>query len=127
MHFILIGPAFFRSISQGWLTYFQKSSGPKFTEEQIRMADHAAGVLDDCYPISDLIGTETHHGICKSLKQQDFLMASRCLERELPPLTKANCFEALKVGVWLLGCTAPNSIRCATFNLLACEYFFSGI
>lgn len=127
MSLILIGLPFFRSISQGWLTYYNKSSGPKFTEEQIRMADHAAEILDDCHPITDFVGSETHLGICQKLNQQQFLQASRHLENELPPFSKANCFEALKAAVWLLGCTSPSSIRMATLNLLACEYYFPTI
>lgn len=124
MSLILIRPPFFRCISQGWLSYYNKSSGPKFTEEHIWMADEAAAVLDDCHPISDLIGSETHLGICQSLNQQQFLQASRHLENEVPPFTKANCFEALRAAVWLLGGTASSSLGNAAFNLLACDYYF---
>lgn len=117
----------FGSISQGWGTYYQRSSGPKFSEEQIRMADPAAGVFDDCHPITDFLGSETHLVICQSLDQQQFLQPSMHFEKESRLLTKANCFEALKVGVWFLGCTAPNSIGNATLNLLACDSFFPTI
>ena len=43
------------------------------TEEQICMADQTAEILNDCHPISDLIGSETHFGICQSLNQKQFL------------------------------------------------------
>ena len=42
-------------------------------------------------------------------------------------LRKAACIEALKVGVWFLGVCARQSIRLATLNLLACEYYFPTI
>lgn len=90
MNVVFIGFCFFRSFRQGWIAYYNKSSGPKFTEEQVRIADQIPEVLDECHPI----------------------------------FTKANCFEAFKAGVWLLRYAAPSSIRMATFNLLACEYFF---
>lgn len=122
---ILIGLPFFRSIGQGWIYYYNKSSGPKFTEEQIHYADQTAGVLDNC---TDIIDPETHLGVCQSLKQEQFIQASKHLENELPSLTKRGwCQEALKIGVWLLGSCAPNSIRDATFNLLACDYYFPAV
>jgi hypothetical protein len=129
MTLVLIGLPFFKSISQGWMTYYNRSSGPKFTEEQIRMADHAAGTLDTCYPVGDLIDPITHSEVCKSLSSGIFTEASINLELGSPDLDlrKAGCIEALKIGVWLLGTCAPESIRLATLNLLACEYYFPTI
>lgn len=124
MTIVLIGLPFFRSISQGWLTYYNKSSGPKFTEEQIRMADGAAATLEDCFPVDDFLDPITHSEVCKSLGNEQFTAASRSLEIGPPELDlrKAGCIEALKIGVWLLGSCAPESIRLATLNLLACEF-----
>ena len=129
MTIILIGLPFFKSISQGWVTYYNKSSGPKFTEEQIRMADAAATTLEDCFPIKDFLDPITHSEVCKNLGNGEFAKASRSLEMGPPQLDlrKAGCLEALKIGVWLLGTCAPDSIRLATLNLLACEYYFRTI
>ena len=126
MTLVLIGLPFFRSISQGWLTYYNKSSGPKFTEEQIRMADQAAETLNKCSPVGDFLDPITHSEVCKSLSSGKFTAASINLEKGSPDLDlrKAGCIEALKIGVWLLGTCAPESIRLATLNLLACEYYF---
>ena len=122
----MIGLPFFRSISQGWIAYYTKSSGPKFTEKQIRMADEAAETLDKCLPAEDFLDPITHLEVCKSLGKGEFTAASLNLEKGSPnlDLKKAGCVEALKIGVWLLGTCAPESIRLATLNLLACEYYF---
>lgn len=100
MSLILIEVPFFRGISEGWLAYYNgsKNSDPLFTENQIRMADQAANVLDNCYPIIDIIGSETHLKMCQNLGKNQFIEASQYLETELPVLNKANCFEALKWG-----------------------------
>lgn len=126
MTLVLIGLPFFRSISQGWLTYYKQSSGPKFTEEQIRMSDGAAATLEECFPVQDFLDPTTHSEVCKNLGNGRFTGASRSLELGPPELDlrKAGCLEALKIGVWLLGTCAPESIRLATLNLLACEYYF---
>lgn len=81
MSFILIGQTFFRSIAEGWLMYYENSSGPKFTEEQIRIADHTANILENCHPIKDFVGSRTHFGICESLRKSKFLQASKHLEK----------------------------------------------
>ena len=60
MTVVLMGLPFFRSFSQGWLSYYKKSSGPKFIEEQIRMADHTAGKLRDDFLVDDFIDPITH-------------------------------------------------------------------
>lgn len=104
-HFNFNWITLFSKYQWGWVAYYNKSSGPKFTEEQIRIADAAAGVLDYCHPITDFVGSENYLEIFQCLNQEQFVKASMYLENELPPLTKANCFEALKMGVWLLGCT----------------------
>ena len=129
MIIVFVGIPFFRSISQGWLNYYSKSSGPKFTEEQIRMADSAATTLNGCSPVPDLLDPAIHSEVCKSIRNKQFIEASKSLELGLPELdlTKAACLEALKIGVWLLGSSAPESIRVATLNLLACEYYFPTI
>jgi hypothetical protein len=129
MTLVLVGLPFFKSISQGWVTYYNKSSGPKFTEEQIRMADQAAGTLDKCFPVGDFLDPITHSEVCKSLSSGEFATASINLEKGCPnlDLRKSDCIEALKIGVWLLGTCAPESIRLATLNLLACEYYFPTI
>ena len=126
MTVVLIGLPFFKSISEGWITYYNKSgsSGPKFTEKQIRMADQAAATLDNCHPISDFLDPAIHSEVCKSLGGGEFTRASQNLEMSGPDLEKAGCIEALKIGVWLLGMCSPESIRLATLNLLACEYYF---
>jgi len=126
MTIVLIGLPFFRSISQGWLTYYNKSSGPKFTEEQIRMSDGVAATLEACSSVQDLLDPITHSEVCRNLKNEQFTGASRSLELGPPELDlrKAGCLEALKIGVWLLGTCAPEIIRLATLNLLACEYYF---
>ena len=129
MTLVLIGIPFFRSISRGWLNYYTKSCGPRFTEEQIRMSDGAAATLEDCFPVQDFLDAITHSEVCKNLANEQFTAASRSLElgpTELD-LRKAGCLEALKIGVWLLGNCAPESIRLATLNLLACEYYFPTI
>ena len=126
MTIVFIEFPFFRSISLGWLAYYKRSSGPKFTEEQIRMADSAASILDDCVPVSDVIDPLTHSDICKKLGNRQFFEASRSLEMS-SNLENAKCVEALKIGVWLLGTCAPESIRLATLNLLACQYYFPTI
>ena len=56
---ILIGLPFFRSISQGWIAYYNQSYGPKFTEEQIRMADSAAKTLEKCSPVRSFLDPRT--------------------------------------------------------------------
>ena len=124
---------FFRSMSQGWLAYYkhQQNSGPKFSEEQIRMADRAADTLQGCSPIHDFLDPITHAEVCKNLGNGQFTKASTSLEMAPPELdlnlNKAGCIEALKIGVWLLGSCAPETIRLATLNLLACEYYFPTI
>ena len=45
-------------ISRGWLKYYQQP-GPKFPENQVRMADEAANILDKCYPIEDFVSGES--------------------------------------------------------------------
>ena len=129
MTLVLIGLPFFRSISQGWITYYNKSSGPKFTEEQIRMSDSAATTLVECFPVEDFLDPITHSEVCKSLGNERFIEASKHLEQGPPELDlwKAGCQEALKIGVWLLGTCAPESIRLATLNLLACDSYFPTI
>ena len=129
MTVVLIGLPFFRSVSQGWVSYYNKSSGPKFTEEQIRMSDDAAATLEGCFPVTDFLDPIIHSEVCKMLMDEQFTGASRSLELGPPELDlrKAGCLEALKVGVWLLGTCAPQSIRLATLNLLACDYFFPTI
>ena len=129
MTLVLIGLPFFRSISQGWINYYNRSSGPKFTEEQVRISDNAAATLGECAPVEDFLDPLTHSEICKSLGNERFIEASRSLEQGPPELDlrKAGCREALKIGVWLLGTCAPESIRLATLNLLACEYYFPTI
>ena len=129
MNLIFVGVPFLKSISQGWITYYEKSSGPKFTEDQIRMSDSAATTLQNCFPVQDFLDSGTHLEICKNLENQKFTTASIRLESATPELdlNKANCIEALKIGVWLLGSCAPQSIRQATLNLLACEYYFPNI
>ena len=129
MILVLIGLPFFRSISQGWISYYKKSSGSKFTEEQIRMADDAAATLRECFPVEDFLDPITHSEVCKNLRSENFIEASKSLELGPPELDlrKAGCYEALKIGVWLLGTCAPESIRLATLNLLACKYYFPTI
>jgi hypothetical protein len=89
MNISLIGLPFFQSISQGWITYFRQSSGPKFTEEQIRMADEAAGILDNCHPITDVISPQAHMQICQNLGKDNFFQASMHLDKELPSLFRS--------------------------------------
>jgi hypothetical protein len=84
---ILIDLSFFQSMSQGWLDYSNKSSSPKFTEEQIRSADQVAEVLTNCYPITELIDPTTHMEICQSLRQGQFAQDSIHLENEVPTFT----------------------------------------
>ena len=129
MSLILVGLPFFKSISQGWLIYYDKSSDPKFTEEQIRMSNHAATMLDNCYPVNDFLNPITHSKVCRSLTSGDYSAASRNLEMKNSDLdlTKAGCIEALKIGVWLLGTCFLKNIRLATVNLLACKYFFPNV
>lgn len=86
MTLVLIGLPFFRSISQGWLTYYTKSSGPKFTEEQIRMSDGAAATLEDCFPVEDFMDPITHSEVCKNLGNEQFTAASISLELSHPEL-----------------------------------------
>ena len=127
INLILIGVPFFRSVSQGWLDYYNKSSGPKFTEDQIRQADNVANTLNNCPPPPDqYIDSMTHLEICKSLRKDNVTAAIETLEADGPnlDLTKAGCIEALKIGVVLLSRTAPESIRLATLNLLACDYYY---
>ena len=40
---VFIGLHFFKSISQSWISYYNQSSGPKFTEEPIQMGENTAG------------------------------------------------------------------------------------
>ena len=44
--------------SRVWLQEYNKP-GPKFTEQQVRMADEAANILDKCYPIEDFVSGES--------------------------------------------------------------------
>ena len=129
LNIVLIGVPFFKSISQGWLTYYNRSSGPTFTEEQIRMSDGAAATLEECFPVENFLNPITHAEVCKNLVNEQFANASKSLEQAPPELDlrNAGCLEALKIGVWLLGTCAPESIRLATINLLACEYYFPTI
>ena len=129
MTLVLVGLPFFKSLSRGWLTYYNQSSGPKFTEEQIRMADDAGSTLLDCAPVESFLNPIIHSEVCKSLAKEQFTEATKSLEMAPPELNlrKAGCIEALKVGVWLLGTCSPQSIRLATFNLLACEQYFPTI
>ena len=129
LNFTLIGLPFFQSISQGWIAYYNQkgASEPRFTEKQIRMADEAAEVLNNCQPITDFVDSGTHLEMCKSLNQGKFLEASQHLENQPPSLVKAACLEGLKIGVQLLGLCSPSSIRQATYNLLACDYYFPTI
>ena len=110
-------------ISKGWLRYYE-TPGPKFTENQVRMADEAANVLDNCHPIEDFVSAESHFGICESLNNNNFEKAGVFLDTNTPPFYKMDCFEALKIGIGLLACTAPSTIRQATFNLLGCDLYF---
>lgn len=110
-------------ISKGWLRYYDRP-GPKFTVNQVRMADEAANVLDNCHPVEDFVSVESHFGICKSLDNGDVQKAGEFLDFSAPPFQKMDCFEALKIGIGLLACTAPSSIRQATFNLLGCDRYF---
>ena len=121
-----MGIPFFKSMSQGWMTYYGKSSGPKFTEEQVRMSDDVSSSLVNCFPIQKYIDPITHSEICKNLRNGKFTAASLSLENGPPELdiSKTECLEALKIGIWLLGTCAPQSIRLATLNLLACDYYF---
>ena len=80
MTFVLIGLPFFKSISQGWLTYYNNSEGPKFTEEQIRMADEAASTLETCFPVEEYLDPGVHSEVCKHLVKKQFAKASRALE-----------------------------------------------
>lgn len=120
---------FFKSVSQGWIKYYENSRGPKFTEEQIRMSDSAAATLQDCFPIQNFLDSGTHLEVCKNLRNKQFTTASINLESAPPELdlNKATCIEALRIGVWFLGACTPESLRQATLNLLACEYFFPTI
>ena len=126
MNIILVGLPFFKSISQGWISYYNRSSGPTFTEEQIRMADSAATTLLDCYPVDNFLDSAAHLEICKKLGRKEFIGASQALEQAAPQfdLSKAGCLEALKIGLWLLGSCSPDSIRDATYTLLACDWYF---
>jgi hypothetical protein len=122
---VFIGLPFFKSMRSGWIKYYCESSGPKFTEEQIRLADEAAWALENCHPIEDVLDGLTHAAICQSLGKGDLLKASQALDYQKPSLTKRGwCIEALKIGIWLLGMTTPETVRKATLNLLACEHFF---
>lgn len=113
-------------IAKGWLTYYEQP-GPKFTETQVRMADEAADVLDRCYPVENFISAESHWGICKSLTENNFEKAGEFLDHSTPPFHKMDCFEALKIGIGLLACTAPSTIRQATLNLIACDRYFPSV
>ena len=129
MNILLIGLPFFKSITQGWITYYKNSSGPRFTEEQIRMSDSAANTLLECSPVDSFLNGPVHLEVCRSLTGQKFMEATQRLE-QCPPeldLKKAACLEALKIGVWLLGTCSPESIRGATYILLACEHYFPTI
>ena len=119
---IFIGLPFFKSISDGWLT----SYSPKFTEEQVRMADDAVRTLEICIPVSDYVDPLTHSEVCKSLRLGDFASATHNVEMASSQLNleKAACVEALTIGLWLLNCCSPQSISLATLNLLACDYYF---
>lgn len=58
---LLIGLPFLKGAYRGWLDYYSRStSAPRFTEEQIRLADEGAATLNDCHPIHELIDTTTH-------------------------------------------------------------------
>ena len=129
MNIIFVTVPFLKSVSQGWVAYYKNSRGPKFTEEQIRMSDDAATTLQNCFPVQDFLDSGTHLEICKNLNNKQYTTASINLESATPELdlNKTNCIEALKIGVWLLGTCAPESIREATLNLLACEYYFPTI
>ena len=72
MNLIFIGAPFFRSLSTGWINYYQNSSGPKFTEEQIRLSDQAAQILDECHPITNFLSFHRHLGIYQSLDKNQF-------------------------------------------------------
>lgn len=123
---MVIGLGLWNGISRGWLKYYEQP-GPKFTEKQVRMADEAANILDKCYPIEDFVSGESHWGICESLTNNNFEKAGECLNRSVPPFNKLDCFEALKIGIGLLACTAPTSIRRATLNLLGCDHYFPSV
>ena len=129
MTIVLVGVPFFKSIAVGWITYYRGSAGPKFTEEQVRMAYNVVTTLDMCSPISDLIDPMTHSEVCQHLNKGKFTEATRDLEifdQDLD-LRKVGCIEALKIGVWLLSTCSPENVRSATFALLACEYHFPNI
>jgi len=118
---IFIGVPFLKGIC----SYSNKSEGPKLTEKQVRLADQAAEIFDNCHPIQDVIDPQTHMAICKALQKEKFLESRQALEHEIPSLTKKGwCVEVLRIGVWLLGGCSPQTIRDATFNLLACDSSF---
>ena len=101
MTLILIRLPFFRSISQGWLTYCNKNFSPKFTEKCIRMLDAAITTLADCFPVENFLDPITHSEVYKNLANEQFTAASRSLELGPPELDlrKVGCLEALKIGV----------------------------
>jgi len=55
---------------QGWLTYYNKSSGPKFTEEQIQMANSDTATLEHCFYIYDFLNPISHSKVCKKHSKQ---------------------------------------------------------
>jgi len=76
---IVFGLPFFKSFGSGWQAYYSKSSGPKFTEEQVRIADETSWALDNCHPIKDLLDGETHMKVCTNIRRGEFLKASETL------------------------------------------------
>ena len=122
------GTVLFNGIQNGWTSYYATSSGNKFTEEQFRLANEAAGALDNCYPIEEILDGITHAAICQNLRKGDFAAAKETLDYQIPSLTKRGwCIEALKFGISILGLTSPETVRRATLNLLACDQFFTAI
>ena len=121
---------FFSGITRGWVQYYKGSTGQKFTEEQIRMADEAARGLAECHPVTDFLDPFTHSDICSALSREQYMKASNALEFATDvapsPLSpkRAGCIEILKIGLYVLSMTSPDSIRGATFNLLACDKYF---
>ena len=95
MSFILIGVPFIRSFSNGWRDYYHSSEGPKFTEEQIRIADATSEVLDACQPVTNFLDPFTHMSICSAVNKDNMIEAGNYLEPI--PSKQDDCLIALKI------------------------------
>ena len=62
---IFLGLPFVKSFYRGWWAYYSKSSGPKFTEEQVRLTDEAVWAVKTCEPVEEFLDPITYYFVCQ--------------------------------------------------------------